>query len=54
MFKVYAKSPMFYPLGTYSTLNEARAIAQKTYHSYIEIIEYNECGEIIRYTIIKK
>lgn len=54
MFKVYAKSPMFYPLGTYNTLNEARAIAEKAYHSYIEIVEYNECGEIIGYTVIKK
>ena len=54
MFKVYAKSPMFYPLGMYSTLNEAKAIAEKTCYSYIEIVEYNECGEIIRYIIIKK
>jgi len=54
MFKIYAKSPMFYPLGTYNTFNEAKAIAEKAYHSYIEIAEYNECGEIIGYTVIKK
>ena len=54
MFKVYAKSPMFYPLGMYSTLDEARAIAEKAHHSCIEIVEYNEYGEIIGYTVIKK
>lgn len=54
MFKVYAKSPMFYPLGMYNTLDEAKAIAKKAHHSYIEIVEYNECGEIIGYTVIKK
>jgi hypothetical protein len=55
MFKVYANSPMFYPLGTYSTFCEAKSVAEKALgHSYIEIIEYNEYGEAVGYTVIEK
>lgn len=47
-YDVNARKPMFYPLGYYNTLEEAKAKVEEKikFHSVIEVVVYNEADEI--------
>lgn len=48
-YMVNATEPMFYPLGCYNTLEEAKVKAEKSIksNSVIEILVYNDESELI-------